>query len=169
MKNILFKVILCLMIFGGINCAFAKSKYNAGKPKVHHNKKHKKTKPTKNKNYMRGIASYYGEDDGFEGKQMANGQKYNASDVYAAAHPTLPLGTKLMVTNLVNGRMIYVEVKDRMPRGNRAIDLSVAAAKYLGMHRRGITKVQLVKVSNQEFENNKRYLTVNDSDSGAQG
>ena len=74
-----------------------------------------------------------------------------------------------MVTNLANGRTIYVEVRDRMPKHGRVIDLTAAAAKYLGMHRKGLTQVELVQVTNQEFEQNKRYLEVEDGDNGVQG
>jgi rare lipoprotein A len=141
----------------------AKTHKSSHKGKTHHRKS--KSKHASN-NYMMGTASFYGENDGFQGRKMANGKVFNTNDVYSAAHPTLPLGTKLMVTNLANGRTIYVEVRDRMPKHGRVIDLSLAAAKYLGMHHRGLTKVELVQVSNQEFEQNKRYLEVDDGDSG---
>lgn len=124
---------------------------------------HKKTKKAT------GIASFYGDNDGFDGRIMANGERFDAGDIYTSAHPYYPLGTKLKVTNLSNGRSICVEVKDRMPKEGRAIDLSKAAAYVLGMHRKGITRVSLQKINDQEFEKNKRYLVVNDNDDGRPG
>lgn len=144
--------------------------------KIHKKVAHKKSKhkhATKirrhqNRNYMLGIASFYGENDGSQGQLMANGDVFDANDAHSAAHPKLPLGTKLMVTNLANGRTIYVEVRDRMPRRGRVIDLSAAAAKYLGMHHKGLTRVKLVKISDEDFEQKRRYLEVEDDDNGKQ-
>lgn len=164
--KIICKTIFFICLLFGSSIVWAQSKHsNSHKThsyKTHKNKKHKKV------NYMQGVASYYGDDDGFAGKQMANGDIFNPRDIYAAAHPTLALGTKLKVNNLRNGRTIYVEVSDRMPRNKskRIIDLSVAAAKYLGMYHRGVTYVKLTKVSEDEFEKNKGYLYVDDNDSG---
>jgi|SRR5579863_6261418 len=170
MKQKLSQLLMMLLVCGLINIANAttskthKSSYHG---KIHRHS-HSKKKHANN-GYMMGTASFYGENDGFQGRKMANGRRFNTNEVYSAAHPTLPLGTKLMVTNLANGRTIYVEVRDRMPRQGRVIDLTTAAAKYLGMHRRGLTQVELVRVSNEEFEENKRYLQVEDGDSGQQG
>lgn len=102
--------------------------------------------------FMTGFASYYGDHDGFNGRRMANGDIFNANDMHVAAHPTLPLGTKLKVTDLSNDKVLYVEVTDRMPihRG-RVIDLSKCGAQYLGMHRKGIQKVELTKVTDDEY------------------
>lgn len=171
MRRTLSQLLMLLLAVSSINGANAATKLKTHK-NPHYVKPYKKTKVKKKstpRNYMQGTASFYGENDGFQGRKMANGKRFNTNDVYSAAHPTLPLGTKLMVTNLANGRTIYVEVRDRMPRGNRVIDLSVAAAKYLGMHHKGLTQVQLVKITNQEFEQNKRYLEVQDGDSGSPG
>jgi rare lipoprotein A len=61
-----------------------------------------------------------------------------------AAHRTLPLGTRLRVTNLENGRMVVVRVTDRGPYApGRIIDLSLAAARTLGMLERGVARVRL--------------------------
>lgn len=170
MKLNLSQLLIVLLACSSINLAVASTSASKTHKKMHsrHSKSHRKSskKSHANKNYMVGTASFYGERDGFQGRLMANGQQFNTNDVYSAAHPTLPLGTKLMVTNLANGRTIYVEVRDRMPRGNRVIDLSVAAAKSLGMHHRGLTTVQLVQINNKEFEQNKRYLEVDDGDNG---
>jgi len=77
-----------------------------------------------------GDASWYGERH--QGRRTANGEAY---DMYrlTAAHPALPLGTKVLVTNLQNGRSVEVRVNDRGPVvAGRIIDLSYAAARKLG-------------------------------------
>jgi len=88
-----------------------------------------------------GIASWYGRQ--FHGRRTANGERY---DMYAltAAHRTLPLGTRVRVTNQASGRSVVVRINDRGPfvRG-RIIDLSLAAAQELGMSRAGTARVVL--------------------------
>jgi rare lipoprotein A len=88
-----------------------------------------------------GIASWYGKE--LQGRRTASGERFNRSDL-TAAHPFLPFQTKLLVTNLSNGRTVIVRVNDRGPIGNgRMIDLSEAAARRLGMTSRGFTLVEL--------------------------
>ena len=78
-----------------------------------------------------GIASWYGP--GFHGKATASGDIYNQNDM-TAAHQTLPLGSKVMVTNMENGRAAEVLVNDRGPFAKgRIIDLSFAAAQSIEM------------------------------------
>jgi rare lipoprotein A len=78
-----------------------------------------------------GIASWYGP--GFHGKATASGDIYNQDDM-TAAHQTLPLGSKVMVTNMENGRSAEVLVNDRGPFAKgRIIDLSYAAAQSIDM------------------------------------
>ena len=61
-----------------------------------------------------------------------------------AAHRTLPLGTRVLVTNLLNGRSVEVRVNDRGPYvGGRIIDLSYAAAQRLAAVSRGVVPVRL--------------------------
>jgi rare lipoprotein A len=61
-----------------------------------------------------------------------------------AAHRTLPLGTRLRVTNLENGRMVWVRVNDRGPYvDGRIVDLSLGAAQALDMVERGVVPVRL--------------------------
>ncbi len=64
-----------------------------------------------------------------------------------AAHKTLPLGTKVRVTNLDNGRSAVVKIVDRGPfiRG-RIIDVSIAAAVVLGFRASGTAHVQVAKI-----------------------
>lgn len=89
----------------------------------------------------RGIASWYGPK--FHGKLTASGQPY---DMYAAtaANKVLPLCTWVKVTNLENGRHTVVQVNDRGPFvASRIIDLSYAAAKDIGMRRKGTALVNI--------------------------
>ena len=121
-----------------------------------HKKAHKKL--AVKKDYMHGIASYYGKGDCFNGRQMANGEIFDTDNMFVAAHPTLPLGTKLKVINERNGKVAYVEIKDRMPRGSRIIDLSYAAAGEIGMQHNGLSRVLLVKIDNNEFYKQKHLI-----------
>jgi rare lipoprotein A len=78
-----------------------------------------------------GIASWYGP--GFHGKPTANGEIYNQHDL-TAAHQTLPLGSRVAVTNLENGSSTEVVINDRGPFAKgRIIDLSYAAAQAIQM------------------------------------
>jgi rare lipoprotein A len=85
-----------------------------------------------------GIASFY-----TEGTQTASGERFDTHDL-TAAHPTLPFGTQLRVTNVTTGRSVTVRVNDRGPfvRG-RVVDVSYAAAETLGMVGGGVAKVKL--------------------------
>ncbi len=88
-----------------------------------------------------GIASWYGP--GFHGKATASGTVYNQND-FTAAHQTLPLGTRVMVTNLQNGSSTEVTINDRGPFAKaRIIDLSYAAGATLGMIGPGTIPVRL--------------------------
>ncbi len=70
---------------------------------------------------------------------------------FTAASNTLRLGTYVKVTNLSNGQVIYVRINDRMDKNNnRVIDLASIAAKRLNFHRKGITKVKVEPVSDDE-------------------
>ena len=100
-----------------------------------------KSKPSKAKPYQVGTASWYGSY--FHGKETASGEPFNMYDL-TAAHPTLPLGTYVKVTNLRNGRTLVVRVNDRGPVvDGRIIDLSYEAARELDLKNRGIQRVRL--------------------------
>jgi rare lipoprotein A len=93
------------------------------------------------KPYQVGRASWYGKF--FHGKKTASGEAYDMFQ-FTAAHPVLPLGTLVKVTNLRNGAWIIVRVNDRGPvPKTRIIDLSYGAAQILGLRRRGIEQVRL--------------------------
>ena len=91
---------------------------------------------------MTGKASWYGLRRTW-GKKTASGERYDPNKL-TAAHRRLPLGTKVEVTNLENGRTVVVTINDRGPYvPGRIIDLSVAAARGLRMKRKGLAKVRL--------------------------
>jgi rare lipoprotein A len=85
-----------------------------------------------------GVASFY-----TEGTKTASGEKFNTHDL-TAAHPTLPFGTKLRVTNVSTGQAVTVRVNDRGPYvQGRVVDVSYSAADALGMVGKGVAKVKL--------------------------
>ena len=85
-----------------------------------------------------GVASFY-----TEGSVTASGEKFNTHEL-TAAHPTLPFGTRLRVTNVASGRSVTVRVNDRGPYvPGRVVDVSYSAADALGMVGKGIAKVKL--------------------------
>jgi rare lipoprotein A len=86
-----------------------------------------------------GMASFYR----MHGRRTASGERVDMAAL-TAAHPTLPFGTKVRVTDVSTGRSVTVRVNDRGPfvRG-RVIDVSYAAAQSLGMVGRGVAKVKL--------------------------
>nr|WP_298415863.1 septal ring lytic transglycosylase RlpA family protein [uncultured Halomonas sp.] len=88
-----------------------------------------------------GQASYY--SDIYQGRRTASGERYDRSAM-TAAHPILPFGSRVAVTNLDNGREVVVRINDRGPfvRG-RIIDLSYRAAERLGMIRSGVVPVRI--------------------------
>lgn len=92
-----------------------------------------------------GTASFYGRE--LRGNRTASGERFNPDDL-TAAHPSLPFGTMLRVTNPRNGDSVMVRVNDRGPfHSNRVIDLSEAAAKEIGIARMGSGKVELAVLS----------------------
>jgi rare lipoprotein A len=100
-----------------------------------------KTRKTHTKAYQVGTASWYGEQ--FQGKQTASGELFDMRD-FTAAHPRLPLGTFVKVTNLRNGKAVVVRINDRGPVvDGRIIDLSYNAARALGFKELGLQTVRL--------------------------
>jgi rare lipoprotein A len=85
-----------------------------------------------------GLASFY-----TEGAKTANGETFNTHEL-TAAHPSLPFGTKLRVTNVSTGQSVTVRVNDRGPYvPGRVVDVSYSAAEQLGMVKGGVAKVKL--------------------------
>jgi rare lipoprotein A len=97
-----------------------------------------------------GKASYYGE--WHQGKPTASGEKFDMNDL-TAAHRSLPLGTEARVTNLENGKAVDVVVNDRGPMiKGRVIDLSKKAAEKIGVAKKGVARVKVEVLADQEVE-----------------
>ena len=98
-----------------------------------------------------GISSYYGKE--FHKKRTASGQIFDMHKI-SAAHKTLPLGTKIRVTNLKNGRSLTMTITDRGPfvKG-RILDVSYKAAKKLSFVNQGTTKVRIdvLRLGNNKY------------------
>jgi rare lipoprotein A len=95
-------------------------------------------RPSRSRIAILGLASFYSED-----RETASGESFNKRAL-TAAHPHLPFGTRLRVTNVRNGRSVIVRVNDRGPFvGGRIIDVTLAAAEALGMINAGVAKVTL--------------------------
>jgi rare lipoprotein A len=107
-------------------------------------------KPIHHPPYQLGTASWYGEY--FEGRATASGEPYKMNEL-TAAHPTLPLGTWVRVTNLHNGRVVYVRINDRGPiTPGRIIDLSYGAAQVLNFQNKGLQRVRLDLISPRDAQ-----------------
>jgi rare lipoprotein A len=95
---------------------------------------------------LEGVASYYADE--FHGRKTANGETYDMNAL-TAAHRTLPFNSLVRVTNRENGKAVVVRINDRGPfKADRVIDLSLAAAKVLGMIPRGTASVTIDVVGN---------------------
>lgn len=90
-----------------------------------------------------GNASFYGRD--FQGRRSANGNRFDQGAL-TAAHSWLPFGTRVRVIRADTGRSVVVTITDRVYAGHRVVDLSLAAARALGMVRRGVAEVRLAPV-----------------------
>jgi peptidoglycan lytic transglycosylase len=98
-----------------------------------------------------GVASWYGNR--FHGRETASGERFSMMQL-TAAHRYLPLGTKVIVTNLATNEAVEVKINDRGPFAEvrrRIIDLSRAAADTIGLLNRGVGQVQ-VMVSEEALE-----------------
>jgi rare lipoprotein A len=92
-----------------------------------------------------GVASWYGNP--FDGRRTSNGEIYDMH-LFTAAHRTLPFGALIRVTNLSNGMQTEVRINDRGPFvANRVIDLSLSAARAIGMVGPGTAHVRLEMIS----------------------
>ncbi len=88
-----------------------------------------------------GLASWYGEV--LQGHTTASGRTFDKEEL-TAAHRTLPFGSKVKVTDLWNRRSVIVTITDRgVLNADRVIDLSLAAARELGMVKMGVDPVRL--------------------------
>lgn len=150
MSNLLLLILLSYTItaqaflgglFGKKNETKYAGHYKIGRPYTIKNKKYY---PKKISSYNQvGVASWYGEQDGFHGKLTANGDTFDKNSL-TAAHKTLPLPSMVRVTNLENKKSVIVMINDRGPFAkNRIIDLSEKTAEILGMRKKGTAKVRV--------------------------
>ena len=98
-----------------------------------------------------GVASWYGGR--FHGRETASGERFSMMQL-TAAHRHLPLGTKVIVTNLATNEAVEVKINDRGPfaeMDRRIIDLSRAAADTIGLVSRGVGAVEVL-VSEEALE-----------------
>lgn len=92
---------------------------------------------------LEGVASYYWQD-----QMTATGERFDKTAL-TAAHKTLPLNTRVRVTNVVNGHSVVVRINDRGPfKPGRVLDLSEAAAARLDMQKVGLVPVKMEVISN---------------------
>lgn len=99
--------------------------------------------------YQIGRASWYGEL--FQGHETASGEDFDMNAM-TCAHRSLPMGSMVKVTNLRNHKSVVVRVNDRGPiPDNRVIDLSYAAARFLGFSNRGTAPVRLDLISGPQL------------------
>lgn len=112
-----------------------------------------------------GTASYYGKK--FHGRKTANGERFNMWAM-TAAHKSIPFGSQVRVTNLVNNKSIVVRINDYGPfRKGRIIDLSRGAAAKIDMIKTGTARVRLEvlgsdgKADHEKSKGNVEYYSVN--------
>jgi len=96
----------------------------------------------------KGIASYYHPK--FNGRKTATGEIFQNTK-YTAASNRIRLNTYVKVTNLNNGKVVYVKINDRMaPSNKRLLDMTEAAAEALDYREEGLAHVKLEIVSEEE-------------------
>jgi rare lipoprotein A len=94
---------------------------------------------------VKGTASYYAKR--YNGRRTQSGARYNPEKL-TAAHPDLPMGSKVKVVNLTNDQEVVVTVNDRCRRKKgEHIDLSRAAARKLGFFGKGLTRVWITPLA----------------------
>lgn len=159
MRRRLAQLLTVLVLTVNITAAQPRTNAEARKPARQTADSAKRQSPAKPKAYQVGPASWYGKY--FHGRKTASGETYNMFQ-FTAAHPKLPLGTYVKVTNLSNGEWVIVRVNDRGPvPKHRIIDLSYGAATMLKLRRAGLAKVRLDLVKPEEM------AMLNTSTSGA--
>ncbi len=90
---------------------------------------------------MSGLAAVY--SDKLAGHKTASGEVFSQEKL-TAAHPSLPFGTKVSVTNTNNDRTVEVRINDRGPKqAGRVVDLSSAAAAKIGLGKKSMAPVKL--------------------------
>ncbi len=151
-KTLTYISLLLILIYGSIGCTPAPV-FTSGRSTItkstHSRNSQKETKDFRKGQILEGEASYYGPK--FHGRLTANGETYDQNGI-SCAHKTLPFNTILRVTLLSNGNSIDVRVNDRGPyKKGRIIDLSLGAAKRIGMVEQGTGRVraQIIKLGSE--------------------
>lgn len=124
-----------------VTAAAAGDKAPAGQPGAEKAPDQVRSQPTA----QTGPIAWYGKK--FAGRKTASGQRFDPTAM-TMAHPTLPFGTRVRVTNLDNGKSVVVRVNDRGPTtAGRIADLSQAAAEQIDMVRAGVVEAKLEVLS----------------------
>ncbi len=143
MRTVLTHTLVMSVLITSLGAAPRPSSKSEPKPaaKAEHRSSAHPRRKAGSKPYQVGRASWYGKH--FHGKKTASGEPYDMFQ-FTAAHPQLPLGTMVKVTNLRNRRWVVVRVNDRgpIPR-SRVIDLSYGAAQMLELKAAGVERVRL--------------------------
>ena len=88
-----------------------------------------------------GQASHYGIGDGYHGQRTASGQRFDAYGM-TAAHPSLPMGSRVLVKNRDNGKTVLVTINDRGPYiGGRVLDLSYGSFSRIASPGQGVANI----------------------------
>ncbi len=96
------------------------------------------------------VATWYGP--GYAGHRTSTGEKFDPNALTAASK-TLPLGSRVRVTNPDTGKSVVVRINDRLPHGHRrTIDLSRRAAEEIGITKKGVARVKVASVTGDEEE-----------------
>jgi rare lipoprotein A len=83
-----------------------------------------------------GISTFYGVGDGFHGQTTYSGERFDAYKL-TAAHPYLPMGTRIRVTNQKNMKQVVVRINDRGPYSHADLDLSYASFSHIASAKEG--------------------------------
>lgn len=139
--------VLAFLLLGLQSCAWGNRKISqrSGFNREQRMQSFYKTQAVSVGTVFRGEASYYGP--GFHGKKTASGEIFD-QNALTCAHKTLPFGTRLKVTRLDNHQSVVVTVNDRGPyKKGRILDLSVAAARQIGLNIQGVAQVKAEVIS----------------------
>ncbi|MDD3266091.1 MAG: septal ring lytic transglycosylase RlpA family protein [Burkholderiales bacterium] len=153
-NKIMILIAIYLFSFPLSSFAASKNKKNSkgaktSKVSKHKSKKSKIKTKTHSDDYLEGVASCYASK--FVGRKTTSGDIFKM-DRYTGAHPTLPMRTKLKVTNDKTGDVVYIEVNDRMGKvSGHVIDLTKAAGNKIGICPLGIASVTLDILDNDVY------------------